>query len=95
MAHRREAEDVLAAALGNPALFVIAGAIIDVALGVGLLWRPSSRVAAWGMMAVTMAYLVAGTIFTPHLWADPLGPLVKPIPAALLALVCVALLEER
>lgn len=75
--------------------FVIAGAMVDIALGVALLWRPWARAAALGMIAVTAAYLVGGTIFTPELWADPLGPLLKPIPAAVLALVCAALLEER
>jgi len=92
---QQEAAAVVAGALGNPGLFVVTGAIIDIALGLALLWRPWARGAAWGMILVTGAYLVAGSIFTPHLWADPLGPLIKPIPAAILALVCVALLEER
>ena len=82
-------------ALANPAAFVLIGSTIDIALGLALLWRPWARAAAWGMIVVTATYLIAGSIFTPYLWADPLGPLVKPIPAAILALVCAALLEER
>lgn len=85
----------LGGALAHPALYVVTGAIVDIALGAALLWRPWARAATWGMILATIAYLATGSIFTPHLWADPLGPLVKPIPAAILALVCAALLEER
>lgn len=92
---QQQAAAVVSGVLSNPGLFVAIGAIIDIALGVALLWRPWARGAAWGMILVTGAYLIAGSIFTPHLWADPLGPLIKPIPAAILALVCAALLEER
>ncbi|MBC7768150.1 MAG: SDR family oxidoreductase [Phycisphaerales bacterium] len=74
---------------------VIGGAVVDIALGLGLLWRPWARAACLGMIALTGAYLIFGTAFTPHLWVDPLGPFVKTLPAAILALVCAALLEER
>lgn len=74
---------------------VIGGAIADIALGLALLWRPWARAACFGMIALTTAYLIAGTVLTAHLWADPLGPFVKTLPAAILALVCAALLEER
>jgi uncharacterized protein YbjT (DUF2867 family) len=95
IAQSDQAITVIGDALDHGEVFVIAGAFVDIALGVALLWRPWARIAALGMIAVTAAYLVAGSIFTPELWADPLGPLVKPIPAALLALVCATLLEER
>jgi len=74
---------------------VVGGALADIALGLSLLWRPWARAACFGMIALTAAYLIAGTALTPHLWADPLGPFVKTLPAAILALVCAALLEER
>lgn len=95
LAQQGAATAVVAGSLENPTLFVVAGAIVDIALGAALLWRPWARRAAWGMIGVTVAYLIAGSLFTPHLWVDPLGPLVKPIPAAILALVCATLLEER
>jgi hypothetical protein len=47
------------------------------------------------MIAVTAAYLLGGTLLTPALWLDPLGPLVKSIPAAVLALTALAVLEDR
>lgn len=74
---------------------VIGGAVADIALACALLWRPWARLACFGMIALTGAYLLAGTMLTPHLWADPLGPFVKTLPAAVLALVCATLLEER
>lgn len=75
--------------------FAIGGAVIDILLGLAMLWRPAMPAAARGMIAVTLAYLVGGTLLAPDLWADPLGPLVKAIPAMLLALVAVAWTEDR
>lgn len=95
LAQREAAAGVIAGAVAAPQLFVIGGAVADIALGLALLWRPWARAACWGMIALTGAYLIAGTMLTPHLWADPLGPFVKTLPGAVLALVCAALLEER
>ena len=53
------------------------------------------RMACLGMIAVTALYLAAASIFTPGLWLDPLGPLVKTFPAALLAVLTLAILPER
>jgi hypothetical protein len=47
------------------------------------------------MVAVTLAYLVAGSIVRPDLWLDPLAPLMKAVPALVLALVAAALLDKR
>ena len=95
LARSEAAGAVLAGRIEHAANLVLIGALADIALGLALLWRPWARAACFGMIALTGAYLVAGTLLTPHLWADPLGPLVKTLPAALLALVCAALLEER
>jgi len=74
---------------------VIGGAVLDALIGAGLLIRKYTRSAALGAIFVSVAYLVSGTVLTPHLWADPLGPLVKIFPAIALALAVVALAEER
>jgi uncharacterized protein YbjT (DUF2867 family) len=89
----RAAASHLGFASGNA--FVALGATADIILGAALLWRPSARAACLGMIGLTGFYLAAATIYAPQLWADPLGPLLKTIPAAVLALVCLALLEER
>lgn len=85
-------------ALLDPAIaraLVVAGAFIDIALGLAALARPTARAACVGMVAASAAYLAAGTVLTPGLWLDPLGPFVKVLPAAAAALVAAALVEGR
>jgi len=74
---------------------VISGALVDIGLGAGVLVRRWTRLACLGMIAVSGAYLVFGTLLASDLWADPLGPFVKILPAAALALVVALLLEKR
>jgi uncharacterized protein YbjT (DUF2867 family) len=76
-------------------VFVAAGSVIDVALGLAVLWRPSARVACFGMIGVAIGYLAASALFAPDLWLDPLGPMVKVVPSVTLALIAAALLDER
>ncbi|MEH6663783.1 MAG: SDR family oxidoreductase [Brevundimonas sp.] len=74
---------------------VAGGSLVDLALGAAVLFRPWTRAALWGMIAVTAAYLAGATLFRPDLWLDPLGPLVKTLPAAVLALAALAVLDDR
>ncbi len=93
-----EAQQVLTARGVNEALsmfFVILGSLTDVALGSLILIRKYTRSACLGMIAVTLGYLSAGTLWATDLWLDPLGPYVKTIPAMILALFPLVLLEER
>jgi uncharacterized protein YbjT (DUF2867 family)/uncharacterized membrane protein len=71
------------------------GGLVDMALGAAILVRRTHVAAAWGMLVVTALYLAGATLFAPDLWLDPLGPLLKVVPAALLALVALAIEEER
>jgi uncharacterized protein YbjT (DUF2867 family) len=80
----------------TPAMsLVLLGAVADVVLGIAVLVRKWARPALLGMLAVTIGYLAGGTLLAADLWRDPLGPLVKSIPAAMLAVVALALLDER
>jgi len=74
---------------------VLCGAVLDILLGIAVLWRRWCRPACLGMLAVSAAYLVSGTVLTPALWADPLGPLLKIFPAMMLALIVALMLEDR
>ncbi|MDT0684171.1 SDR family oxidoreductase [Roseicyclus sp. F158] len=74
---------------------VIGGALIDIALGIAILWRPWCKQAALGMVAVSGAYLTGGTLFAPELWIDPLGPLVKVLPSIGLAIIVWLAVESR
>ena len=47
------------------------------------------------MLLVTAGYLVGGALVRPDLWLDPMGPLLKSIPAAFLALAALTTLDER
>lgn len=80
---------------GTARAFVLAGALADIALGAGVLVRRTHGLALWGMVAVTLGYLGAASLVTPELWADPLGPLVKAVPALVLALTALSLREPR
>lgn len=74
---------------------VIIGALIDLGLGFGVLFRRYARPALLGMIVVSLGYLAAATLVRPDLWLDPLGPLVKVAPAAVLAAATLATLDER
>ena len=74
---------------------VIGGALADIGLGLAILWRPCCRAAALGMLGLSLAYLAGGTLWAPSLWLDPLGPLVKVLPAMVLALVVHLGVEPR
>ncbi|MEE9347144.1 MAG: SDR family oxidoreductase, partial [Robiginitomaculum sp.] len=75
--------------------FVLTGSGVDIGLGLLIWLRKWTRAACLGMGFVTAIYLVSATFITPHLWADPMGPLVKSIPAMALALFTSFFLEER
>ena len=76
-------------------MLVLGGTTVDILLGAAILNRPTARLACMGMFATSIAYLVAGTVLTPALWLDPLGPFLKVLPAMLLAAVTWVVLEER
>jgi hypothetical protein len=74
---------------------VAAGSLLDIALGIAILFRRCHGAAALGMLATGATYLLAASVAAPDLWLDPLGPLVKSVPAAVLALVAIAIADER
>jgi uncharacterized protein YbjT (DUF2867 family) len=88
----------LADAIGSrPAVtaLTLATSLADILLGAGVLVRRFAPIALAGMIVVSLAYLGAATVLMPSLWANPLGPLVKVVPAVVLALVALAILDER
>ncbi len=98
LARPGEAAAVLAArgmAEAPAVALVLGGAAVDLALGALVLVKRAMPLAALGMLATSAAYLAGGTLLAPDLWADPLGPLVKVLPAMLPAATLLALAEER
>jgi len=86
---------VLLGGTDRAALLVQVCSIVDLILGGAILIRAWARRAALGMAIVSLLYLIAGTILTPGLWLDPLAPLLKILPALMLALIAVAMLDRR
>lgn len=74
---------------------VVGGSLVDIVLALLLIWRPTAGRALQGMLLVTAGYLIGGALVRPDLWLDPMGPLLKSIPAAFLALAALATLDER
>src|SRR5262249_24663501 len=74
---------------------LVLGSLADIALGLLLLVRRTARAALIGMLAVSFAYLVIGTVLAPDLWRDPLGPLAKIVPVLLATGFTLAILDER
>jgi hypothetical protein len=74
---------------------VMAGAVADVAVGIGIAFRRTARLALYAAIAVSIFYVVAATTLTPALWADPLGPLLKIGPILVLNLAALAILTDR
>ena len=89
---------LLTAAGFNPSLasaFVVAGSLADLTLGALVCVRRTAPFALKGMVALTAAYLVGASIWLPSLWTDPLGPLLKSAVGALVALLALAMMDER
>lgn len=76
-------------------VLVLGGGVVDIALGAAILWRPWTRRAAMGMVVLSAVYLIGATLWTPWLWADPLGPMVKVLPGMALAALVWLVMEER
>lgn len=74
---------------------VAGGGLADLLVGAGIAWRRTTRIALLAGIAVTAAYVAAGTVLTPWLWLDPLAALLKTLPISALMLVALAILEER
>lgn len=91
------AVEVILDAMSEPLahVFVRGGSILDILIGAIMLFRPAARWACIASIFVASGYLAGGTIFTPELWSDPLGPMVKVFPSIGLALIVAALMQER
>jgi uncharacterized protein YbjT (DUF2867 family) len=81
--------------LGGAKLAIVAGAALDIILGVAVLIRPLCRAALVTMLVVSLGYVAAAAVATPHLFADPLGSILKIFPIMLTTLFVLAILDER
>ena len=82
-----------AGALSGPS--VIAGGLADLLIGIGIAVRRFTRPALYAALAISLFYVVAGTMLLPRLWLEPLGPLTKIWPILMLNLTALAILKDR
>lgn len=76
-------------------LAVFGGGIGDILIGAAVLFRPLTRFACLAAILLSAGYLGASALWVPGLWLDPLGPMVKVVPAMALAAIVGMLAEER
>ena len=69
--------------------------LLDIQIGTMIATRRTARLGLWAAIALSLVYVLGSILFDPDLWLDPLGSMVKTLPAILLALVALALLDER
>ena len=74
---------------------IISGALADLAIGIGIAVRRTTRLALWAALALSIVYIVLGTILVPRLWIDPIGPMLKIWPVLALNLVALAIVDDR
>jgi uncharacterized protein YbjT (DUF2867 family) len=77
------------------ALAVVSGALADIAIGLLIAYRPTSRFGLFAALTISIVYAIVGTILVPRLWSDPLGPMLKIWPVMVLHLVALGFLEDR
>ncbi|HWT31333.1 MAG TPA: SDR family oxidoreductase [Propylenella sp.] len=88
---------MLEGGVGEPlaSLSVVAGALADIAIGTALAFRRTARIGLYAALAISIFYVVAGTILVPRLWAEPLGPMLKIFPIMVLNLFLLAVRSDR
>jgi uncharacterized protein YbjT (DUF2867 family) len=79
----------------SAALTVVAGALADLAIGIAIAYRPTSRYGLYAAIAISFIYAIIGTMLVPRLWADPLGPMLKIWPIIVAHFVALAILQDR
>lgn len=74
---------------------VVAGAVANILVGIGIAVRRTTYIALWSALSLSLLNIVAGTVMMPRLWVEPLGSVVKIWPILVLQLVALAILEDR
>ncbi|MBA2589055.1 MAG: SDR family oxidoreductase [Alphaproteobacteria bacterium] len=73
----------------------IASSLMDISIGLLIAVRRTSAIGLVAGIVVSLGYMAAAAIFTPDMWIEPLGALVKTFPAIVLMLFCLLMLDDR
>jgi DoxX-like family len=82
-------------AYGPARALVLAGSLADLAIALGIVFRPTLARALQAGITLSLAYVAGALVLRPDLWLDPLGPMLKVLPIVALMLACLASSEER
>ncbi|QCK87011.1 SDR family oxidoreductase [Phreatobacter aquaticus] len=88
---------LMAQGMPKPAadMLTVATSLADIAIGGAIAWRRWSRAGLIAGIGLTVGYLAGSVMIAPQLWLDPVGSMVKTVPAAMLMLVALAILDDR
>ncbi len=75
-------------------LTIVTG-VSDVLIGTAIAVRKTSRRGLAAGITLSLCYLAGAILITPELWLDPLGSLVKTVPAVMLMFVALAISDDR
>lgn len=94
----RAAAGILTAHDFPPALVdpvTIGTSLMDMSIGVLIAFRRTAAVGLAAGIIASLGYMFGAAILTPDLWIEPLGALVKTVPAIVLMLVALLTLDNR
>jgi len=87
------------AAIGVPyplaQVLTVLTSLADILIGVAIAVRRTCRTGLRAGIGLSLVYIAGATFMMPALWLDPLGALVKVVPAMVLMLAALAVLDER
>jgi uncharacterized protein YbjT (DUF2867 family) len=75
--------------------FTVLTSLMDISIGVLIAFRRTCAAGLIAGIAASLGYMLGAAIFTPDLWIEPLGALVKTAPAIVLMLVALLILDNR
>ncbi len=75
--------------------FTIVSSLLDIGVGLSIALRRASRGGLVAGILVSLGYVAGAAVLTPELWLEPLGALVKTVPALVLMLVALMLSDAR
>lgn len=82
-------------AVGLATALTVVTSLADIAIGLAILRRRSCRSGLLAGIALALAYAAGAIVLTPEMWLDPVGSLVKILPAVLAMTVALAILDDR
>ena len=73
----------------------VVSSLADIAVGLAIAFKKTCRAGLLAGIGVSLFYLGSAAMLMPDMWIEPLGALIKTLPAIILMLVILATLENR